>query len=258
MPHNAPGIDQERTLGNQICEGWVVHRRQSPAHEFSYRVGLLCLDVAEAPRSRWLASKGRWAPLRFGPGEWLDGTADTLATVNHRLAKEGFPPCERVLALGQPRSLGWYFNPVCFYFCLGQTGVDYVIAEINNTPWDEKFSYVLDARSQQGELDFNFPKRFHVSPFLPMDMEYAWRIKLGDERTEIAMQVYREGIECFFAGLYLKNQPLSETGLRRAALRYPLQNLRTLARIYWQALRLYLKRTPFHPHPETVEEVLPT
>ena len=72
------------------------------------------------------------------------------------------------------------------------------------------------------------------------------------------MQVYKEGVECFFAGLYLRNQTLTDAGLRRAVLKYPLQNLRTLARIYWQALRLYLKRTPFHAHPESVEEGLPT
>lgn len=237
-------------LRNQICEGWVVHRRQQPAHEFSYRVGLLCLDVTERPKSRW--------PLRFGPAEWLDGTGDTLAAINARLAEAGYPPCERAFALGQPRSFGWYFNPVCFYFCMGKSGLSYVLAEINNTPWDEKFSYVLDARAQTGDLEFNFPKQFHVSPFLPMDMEYGWRIKLGEDRTEIAMQVYQEGMECFFAGMYLNNQPLTEAAMRRIAIRYPLQNLRTLARIYWQALRLYLKRTPFHPHPESKEEVLPT
>ena len=82
-----------------------------------------------------------------------------------------------------------------------------------------------------------------------MDLEYGWRFKFDEQRIEIAMQVYKDGVECFFAGLYLRNQTLTDAGLRRATLRYPLQNLRTLARIYWQALRLYLKRTPFHAHP---------
>jgi DUF1365 family protein len=245
-------------LRNQICDGWVVHRRLEPAHEFSYRVGLLCLDVSASQESRWLSSTRRWWPLRFGSREWLSGAVDTLDTINQRLAEKGYPPCQQAFALGQPRSFGWYFNPVCFYFCVGESGLDYVLAEINNTPWNEKYSYVLDARSQQGDLEFNFPKRFHVSPFMPMDMEYSWRVKVESDRIEIAMQLYRDGLECFFAGLYLKNQELNEAGLRQAVLRYPLQNLRTLGRIYWQALRLYLKRAPFHSHPESPKEVLPT
>ena len=56
--------------------------------------------------------------------------------------------------------------------------------------------------------------------------------------------------------MYLDNQPLSEAALRRVAWRYPLQNLRTLARIYWQAARLYAKRARFFPHPDKPEEVV--
>ena len=62
-------------------------------------------------------------------------------------------------------------------------------------------------------------------------------------------------MECFFAGMYLETQPLNEAALRRAVWRYPLQNLRTLARIYWQAARLYVKRARFFPHPDEPKEV---
>ncbi len=245
-------------LRNQICRGWVVHRRHAPAHEFRYRVDLLCLQTDTDYESKWLSCGRRRRPFRFGAGEWLGGGADALGAINQRLEAAGFPSCQRAFALGQPRTFGCYFNPVCFYFCMDSSGVSFVIAEINNTPWDEKFSYVLDARGQQGDMTFNCPKQFHVSPFFPMDLEYRWRVKLLDDRLEVAMHLFRDGVECFFAGMYLRSEPLSEAGLRRMLLRRPSQSVSTLARIYWQALRLYLKRTRFYPHPDSREEVTPT
>ena len=245
-------------LRNQICRGWVLHRRQSPPHEFRYPVDLLCVEMGTRYESKWLSSGSKRRPLRFGRAEWLGGEANPLGAINRRLQAAGFPACERAFALGQPRSFGAYFNPVCFYFCMNGSDVAFLIAEINNTPWDEKFSYVLDARGQQGEMAFAFPKQFHVSPFLPMDMEYRWRVKLRDDCVEVAMHLYREGMECFFAGMYLRNEPLTDAGLRRLVFRRPLQSISTLARIYWQALRLHLKRARFHPHPESPEEVTST
>ena len=69
-----------------------------------------------------------------------------------------------------------------------------LVAEITNTPWDEVHSYVLDASGFDGEVvDFRFPKRFHVSPFQPMDVEYRWRLRLTGAGIEIAMRLCRDG-----------------------------------------------------------------
>ena len=250
-------------LRNQIYHGRVIHRRSEPSHEFRYPVGMLCVDVACEIENRWLSTSARRRALRFGPSEWMGCGDQPLERINQKLASEGYPPCGRAFVLAQPRMLGWYFNPVCFYFCMGASGLDFIVAEINNTPWDEKYSYVLDARDlnarrSPGGLEFSFPKRFHVSPFFAMDLEYCWRFRVDEERIEIAMHLHREGLECFFAGMYLDAEPLTQRNLRRFLLRYPMQNVRTLARIYWQAARLWMKRARFYPHPETTEEVTTT
>lgn len=264
-------------LRNLACEGMVLHRRAEPlAHAFRYPVWMLWLDVdtLQEIEGPLFSRRRRLAPLsvlpgdypRDGAGEGSGGRApDIRGAVNARLASEGAPPADQVFLLTQPRSWGWLFNPVSFYFCYRAGGLTHVIAEITNTPWNEVHSYVLTASSAGGETEsggtdggaweFVFPKRFHVSPFMPMDLEYRWRVKLEEDSIEIAMHLSREGREVFFAGLYLQPRPLTRSALRRGALRYPLQNLRTLARIYYQALYLRIRRAPFYAHPQRREEV---
>ncbi len=256
---------------DRACEGWVVHRRMQPVrHEFRYPVWMVCADLDRMVRAesndrrhgRWLSASRRPAPLRIQLSDYASADprpendeGSILAGVNRRLARQGHEPAEQVLVLTQPRSWGIFFNPVNFFLCYTSGELTFVLADINNTPWDEHHTYVLDARGQDGDLQFNFPKNFHVSPFMPMDLEYQWRLKLESDRIEIAMRLTRRGEEIFFAGLYLRAEALSRRAVRRGALAFPLQNLRTLTRIYWQALRLYLKRVPFIPHPAKLREV---
>lgn len=246
-----------------------MHRRGGDAaHAFRYPVWMLLADVdrlRELP-GPWFSAGARWAPLSLRPGDLprpaaADGRG-VRERINDRLAARGLAPAGRVLVLTQPRSWGWLFNPVSFYLCYGDdagsrsadVGPFCVMAEITNTPWDEVHTYVLAADTAGPELRFAFPKDFHVSPFLPMDIEYRWRVRLEPDSIEIAMHLHRAGDEIFFAGLYLRAVPVTAAGLRRVAWRYPLQNVRTLARIYGQAARLWWKGAPFHPHPAKLEE----
>jgi DUF1365 family protein len=253
-------------LRDLACEGWVVHRRGSaPSHEFRYPVWMLCADVdgLDGLECGWFSRRRRFAPLSLRPADFPRpagaGAGGIRAAINERLAAAGLPTADRVFILTQPRTWGWLFNPVSFYFCYRAGALTALVAEITNTPWDEVHSYVLDASGFDGDaVDFAFPKRFHVSPFLPMDIEYRWRLRLNGPDVEIAMRLFRDGEEAFFAGLYLRGEAAGPRALRRGALTYPAQNLRTLARIYWQAARLWQKRAPFHAHPEPHQEVSQT
>ena len=141
-----------------------------------------------------------------------------------------------------------------FYYCFDREDreVETIIAEITNTPWHERHAYVLPV--SQAELEgsswrFCFAKQFHISPFLPMDMAYDWRLSPPADRLQVHMQNWRDERAAFAATLNLTRRELSGAALARALLAFPLMTGQVTAAIYWQALRLALKRTPFFSHP---------
>ena len=159
-----------------------------------------------------------------------------------------------VRLLTQLRTFGHCFNPVSFYYCYDVTGtrVEAIVAEITNTPWKERHAYVLPAQGNAPpgkQLRFQFRKSFHVSPFMAMDFDYDWRFSHPGSRLAVHMENQRAGGTMFDATLTLERREISSRSLAAALVRYPFASLRTLGRIHWQALRLLLKRVPFHAHP---------
>ena len=108
------------------------------------------------------------------------------------------------------------------------------------------------ARPALGPLRFNVRKAFHVSPFMPMDVDYDWRFTAPGQRLAVHM-VNRRGGEAFFAAtLTLDARPVTTRSLARVLARYPFMTARVVAGIYWQAARLWLKGVPVHDHPHNV------
>ena len=237
MSETARGPELYREL---CCHGWVTHSRTHPVkHRFTYRVWMLLVDIDSSaqPWPRWLVSWDR--------GHLLSRT-EVMGAL-HDAGMDVQPV--RIFALTQPRSAGFSFNPVNFYFCYGEGVCQAILSDVRNTPWNEKHCYVLDARGQHGEYAFQPDKELHVSPFLPMRGDYRWRIRLTAEQIEVAMRFDPRDRPAFMATLSLRVEPLTKRAVIRALVRSPAQNLATLMRIYRQALRLYLKGAPFHPHP---------
>lgn len=232
-------------LTEMSCRGTVSHMRRAPVrHAFRYPVWMLYVRLGnEALRPRYLLSVDK-------------GHLMTAARVRRKLASAGLPEARitdmDIFALTQPRSLGISFNPVNFYFCHLDGQLAALLVDINNTPWDERYCYVLVPQSQGGAANgrrFGFSKCFHVSPFLPMDGRYLLRLRVGQDSLRIAIR-FEGGEAPFSACLSLRTRPLTVAEALRNALRRPAQGALTLARIYWQAGRLFLKGAPFHPHPD--------
>lgn len=258
-----------------IYNGWVRHRRHEPAgHQFRYELFMMYLDLAELPQlfdRYWCWSTRRPALARFRRSDYHqtlnDGPEDGHAelsldeAVRRTVAsRTGQRPDGPIRMLTHMRYFGYVFNPVTFYYCFDSTGtkVQTVLAEITNTPWKERHAYVLPvsaaSRADERVMRFEFGKEFHVSPFWPMDMRYDWRLSVPDEALRIHMENLKQqdghSRRAFDATLTMQREEISSAALSRALLRYPLMTAKVSGAIYWQALRLWFRRTPFFTHPK--------
>lgn len=242
------------TRESAVYEGTLSHVRRSPrAHAFAYGVYLLYIDLGELPEllaGSGPLSEGRFGILSFDRSDYLGGAADLAAAARARVAAAlGSAPAGPVRLLTQVRSFGYVFNPVSFYYCFAPDGrsLEAVVAEITNTPWGERHAYVV--RAGAGGARAEFAKAFHVSPFFPMAQHYQWSLDVPGDRLAVEMRNEEDGREVFRARLALRRRPWTSAALWRAATLQPLMAWKVHAAIYWQALRLWAKRVPFHAHP---------
>jgi DUF1365 family protein len=218
------------------------------------------LDLAELDevfRGRWFWSTKRPALAWFCRSDYLgDASLPLDEAVRQRVSAEGLPrPAGPIRMLGHLRNFGHCFSPVTFYYCYDATDtrVEVMVAEITNTPWRERHSYVLPVAADaqpQASLHFEFQKAFHVSPFMPMDQHYSWRFTAPGQRIGIHMENFQSaGAKIFDATLTVARREISSASLAMVLLRFPFSTLRVLLAIYWQAARLRMKRIVHHPHP---------
>ncbi len=241
--------------------GSVRHRRHAPVrNDFRYEHAMLYLDLGELEAvfaREPLVSTGRSNVAWFRRADYL-GPADVPLDEAVRDLVErrtGVRPRGPIRMLTQLRTLGYVFNPVTFYYLFDEadTRVETIVAEITNTPWLERHAYVLDrtdAEAHGRRQRFRFPKQFHVSPFLPMDLQHDWRFTEPGERLHVHMEDLQDGAVVLDATLAMTRVPLGARRYTQHLLRHPLVTFKVTAGIYAQALRLWWKRCPFFPHPK--------
>jgi len=241
--------------------GRVRHRRFAPReHAFEYRLFMAYLDLAELERvfrGRWLWSARRPAPAWFRRADFLGDPRMPLdEAVRGRVAQAtGRRPAGPIRMLTHLRYFGFAFNTVTFYYVFDDADkrVETIVAEVTNTPWNERHVYVLADGSDEGRGStrrHRLAKRFHVSPFMPMEIDYDWRFSAPGETLSVHMENCRQGAKVFDATLALERRPLTGASLARALAFFPLMTAKVVVAIYWQALRLWAKRVPFHIHPK--------
>ncbi|MCF8148278.1 MAG: DUF1365 domain-containing protein [Sulfuritalea sp.] len=241
----------------QPCIGFgqVRHTRHQPKHHaFSYRTYFLMLPMRSLKNHSGALAVNRFSALSFFDKDHGDGRSPkeggALAWLDEVLRAEGIDDATGEVWLHcYPRVLGFTFKPVSFWYCHRRDGsLRAVLVEVNNT-FGERHCYVLD-HARFG-VEQRAEKVFHVSPFCPVEGEYRFRLMVSSERTRTVARIdYFDA-----AGLVIQTsvsgtlEPVTRQALRKAVWTYPLMTLAVVARIHWQALRLFFKRLSFYRQP---------
>ncbi len=242
-----------------LSMGTVRHARLRPARNtFSYGVFTLLLPLRSlggAPLGSRFCSRNAFNLLSFHDHDHGDGQTPLLQWIDQLLAAEGIRDADGEIWLQTfPRVLGYVFNPVSFWFCHRRDGsLRAIVCEVNNT-FGERHCYLLD---NGGTLRWGEPlsakKIFHVSPFCAVTGAYRFRfmraMQPSGERVVARIDYHDDDGPLLQTSVSGKLRPLSGAAALQAFVRHPLMTLGVIARIHWQALRLFAKRVPFFRKP---------
>lgn len=237
-----------------IYAGHVVHVRTRPRqHKLRYSVFSLLIDLDEIDdldrNLRWFGHNRR-ALYAVYDADHGDGHAGTLRHwVEGRLEAAGLDARgSKIRMLCYPRILGYVFNPLTVYFCYDREGrLQAVLYEVCNT-FNERHTYVIPVEEDREVLRHECAKEMYVSPFMPMDCRYDFRINPPADKVGVHIaESDGEGpvLTAVFSG---RRAPLSDAGLLRMLVTYPLMTLKVMGGIHWEALRLWLKGVPVYRH----------
>jgi uncharacterized protein len=238
--------------------GSLRHRRFSPvAHAFRYPVFQVLIDVdrtEELMAGSRLLSHNRWGWAAYDDRDHLGDPSRPLRERVVRDAERAGVRLEDgpIFLLTNLRYLGYAFNPVSFYYCYAPSGgIQAVLAEVNNTFGGSHSYWLTGARPEgaRGPLRFTASKALHVSPFMPMSLDYEFVLTPPGERLVAHIATWQRGRRTFEATLALGRRPWTAREIRRVLLRHPFMTGKVVAAIHFEALRLFLKGATFHPNP---------
>lgn len=244
----------------------VMHRRRvDPLYRFVYKIFSVLFDIDrldELSRGRKLFSHNRFNVLSLydkdfargavgGLRQWAEDICATQGIVLHG---------GRIRLLAQPRMFGWAFNPVSFWYCEHADGsLRAVIAEVRNT-FGEKHSYLLSSASlgagaSAGQalpygVELQKEKCFHVSPLFDLVGLYHFTFDEPGEKLRVLLNETREGAPLIDTAMVGKAKPFSDAVMLRQVLAMPVQAVKVLAGIHWQALKIWWRGARFHSKPK--------
>jgi hypothetical protein len=254
------------TRGAWLGHGHVWHARLRPARNaFRYRAFFLRLPLRALDAGPWpfrLLARNGAGVLALNDRDHGDG-APLLDWIERVLRGAGIADADGEIWLHTlPRVLGYVFNPVSFWFCHRADGaLRAIVCEVNNT-FGDRHCYLL-AHPGGGALQWGdtlrAPKAFHVSPFCQVSGAYRFTFRMDEAaatpartRAHFIARIDHDdaaGRPLLQTAVGGALQPLTDRALLRALFAYPLFTFGVIARIHWQALRLWLKRVPFFPRP---------
>ena len=245
-------------MHSAIYTGTVQHRRDLEAtHHFRYPLFMVYLDLEELPTvmpRNWLWNINKPAVASFHRKNYLPSAERDLAEAVRLLVhqRSGHRPTGPIRMLTNLSYFGYCFNPATVYYCFHPNGqdLDCVVVEVTNTPWEERYAYVLTENlGSPQKHHYQAEKVFHVSPFFELDHHYDWYLTNPGEHLSVYIRNTRAGEQVFDATLSLKHRPLTPADLRATFKRFPWMTAQVWAGIYWEAVNLLRKRVTYFDHP---------
>jgi DUF1365 family protein len=245
----------------------VMHHRLAPkVHSFHYNVFMFYLDLDEIDslsKKMKFMSRNRFNLFNFRdkdhlqlPRENPDTSKNVRQHITDYLQANGVNiRAGRIMVLTNLCTLGYQFNPVSFYFCYDeQNNPVCSIVEVCNTFLEMK-PYFLGADTRlKDQFKLNTEKYFYVSPFIEMDTSFDFDLHIPDEKLQIKIDDYdKAGKRFFISTLSGERRPLKDSTLLYYFLSFPLITLKIIGLIHWQALKLWLKKTPYHHKNDDLE-----
>lgn len=233
------------------CE--VVHERLLPRrHGFRYHLFFMDLWLDELPaldRGLRLFSVDRFNAYSFRNADHLDLGAGHLRLNLEKwlLEHHGVTLAEncRIRLVTLPRITGYFFNPVCFYFIYDTKGrAIHALCEVTNT-FREMKPYFLATPVREGFFELIVPKHFYVSPFSRLDVSFHFKLEVPGDQIRIHIDDLENGQRTLLSWIHGRRQPLTDKRLAFYLLRYPALTLQVIAKIHWQAFRLWWRGFEF-------------
>lgn len=245
-------------MKSAIYTGWVRHHRFSPVqHRLMYKVSMFFLELGALDqlfRNQPFWSNERSNVVSFWRKDHHGSEQEPLEESIRQLVRDrtGIDVQGKTFLLTNMRYFGFAMNPVSFYYCFDSSEqLKAIVAEVNNTPWGEQHCYVFSIENRNRKTHrFEFQKEFHVSPFMDMDQTYDWRIGEPHDRLVVHMKNLEKQNPMLTATMSLRRHEFTRGNLFKNLIQYPFVTGKVFAGIYWNALKLYLKKVPFYPHPD--------
>lgn len=263
-----------------IYYGPVSHVRHQPVkNSFTYQYTMLGLDLDQLTNftgQSLLFGTSWFHPFRFNEKDYLKSEPGEL---KQRIANKvrqlgGNWSGNKVFMVAQCRTLGLYFSPINFYYCYDKKdNVQLLLAEVSNTPWNERHYYLVDmkkvnANVSKEDVEQLSDKTFHVSPFMDVNMKYKWKLSPPSDVVKVIIENIPKAnamisesedgkfnkdkkakvTRFFTAAMSLRKKQFSSFSLFIASLSLPFTVLKMLVLIYWQALKLWTIGVPFVPY----------
>ena len=243
-------------MNSAIYQGIVRHKRYSPQpHEFSYKIFMPFIDLQDIDQffQQSLLWSNRYPALAwFRRKDYFDKSNIPLEKVVKDFIKKqtGKNYHGNIRMLTHLRYFGYIINPITCYYCYDETAehLEYIIAEVTNTPWHERCHYLIPTPSN-GSGNYQFDKTFHVSPFMPMDMTYRWHSNSPDKQLNLKIENFKEQELIFTADLDLHRVPANNQNLNNVLFQYPFLTMQIGMAIYHQAYKLWRKGVTYIPRP---------